>query len=339
MDATSRRAFPLDSRTVWVEQQIIQQVLIPRDNMVLGPGEYTPKILERNISTPALGKFRTPADSFRPFSSSTSRSRNGSPTRSPEMIRNVIDQVRRDSLDGSINTWNSSIAQSLASNRTEYTTIFHNHDDRNPFDPKNHFTETPDPYLSQDTIYAAKKHDGIVLLKNTLPFGPNDVPFGERNPTKPALPEYDVQYDSLQVRPTPKLGSFPISKRIHIPSEEEMKQSFKKLPNEEENSPSKLKPVQPNPSTSEIASKTGLSVFEIRCNLVPLPKLKTRAPPRLVLDDTCYRKARLAQPLILTPSVVKREARLNLFEKIPCIPRKHKSVEFVKRHSSPQRDI
>lgn len=333
MDVTSRRAFSLDSRTVWVEQQLINQVLLPKDNLVLGPGEYTPKIPERNVSTPSLGRYRTPADHFRPFKSSASGARSIGSSRSPD--RPHTTNARRDSVAaGSTVSLSSSIAQTLASNRSEFSTIYHNYDDRNPFDPKTHFTETPDPYLGQDTIFESKKHDGIVKLKNTLPFGPTDVPFGERNPTREALPDYEVNFDSIHFKPKPKFGKFPVSKRIHIPTEEEMKQSASHVDSQDSPSKVKLRPIQPAPSTSEIASQTGMSVFEIRCNLVPLPKLKTRAPPKLVLDDSCYRNSRIKQPVVLTPSVVKKQARLNLFEKIPCIPRAHRSVDFLKPSTS-----
>ena len=52
----------MDSRTVWVEQQHVGNSTIklcfPRENLPLGPGEYTPKYpaKELNVSTPYIGR-------------------------------------------------------------------------------------------------------------------------------------------------------------------------------------------------------------------------------------------------------------------------------------------
>lgn len=316
MDSASRRAFGLDSRTVWVEQQIRHQVLLPRDNLVLGPAEYFPKPVDRNISTPSLGKYRSPADHFRPFKS-TSSVRSSSPSHSPNPGPRG---------EGSLS--------SIDDDRSDFMTIFHKHDERVPYDPKTQFAKTPGPYLGQDTPFESLKFDGKAKVKNVLPFGPDDVPFGERNATKPALPSYDVKYDSNYIRPTTRLGTFPISKRIYIPTKEDMKQALKQV--EQEHSPvDHENHFQPRPSTTDIAKKTGMSVFEIRCNLVPLPKLKTRAPPKLIFDDSSYRKKRLAKPMMLTRKELDREANVEVFSKLATIPRQHKSVEFSNFRHSP----
>ncbi len=304
MESASRRAFGLDSRAVWVEQQIRHQVLLPKDNLVLGPAEYFPKPIERNISTPLLGKYRSPADHFRPFKTRSVSSRSPSP---PHAEGSQISSIGDD--------------------RSDFMTIFHHHDDRVPYDPKTQFTKTPGPYLGQSTPLESLKHDGKVVVKKTLSFGPDDIPFGERNATKQALPSYDVNYDSSYIRPTTKLGTFPITKRIYIPTKEDMKRALKGA--QEQHEPiDNERHYQPRPSTSDIAFKTGLSVFEIRCNLVPLPKLRSRAAPKLIFDDSSYRNKRLSQPLMLTRKQLDKEAQVEVFSYLATIPRKHKSVEF-----------
>ena len=40
----SRRAFPLDGRTTWVESSVSKGYVISKDNRVLGPGEYNPSL-------------------------------------------------------------------------------------------------------------------------------------------------------------------------------------------------------------------------------------------------------------------------------------------------------
>lgn len=314
LDSSTRRAFPLDSRTVWVEQQIRHQVLLPKDNLPIGPAEYAPKLFERHVSTPVLGKYRGPADHFRGFHSSLSLSTPGQRSglsRSPE--RSV--------------------------ERKESVTIFHNHDQRDPLDPKLRFDPTPDPYLSHNSALSSKDVFGIHQVKDTLPFGPDDVPFGERNPIKKALPTYEVNYDSRQIRPNPKLTSFSKSKRIYIP-----KKGEKPFPgsHDEDDAADQGRSRSQSPimgrrgmsgsrsrsPLNQSQSLENMSVFQMRCNLVVLPKLKTRRPPELRFNAASYRKDKRKMPILLTPKVVKEKAKVNLFKNILTIPRPHKSAAF-----------
>jgi len=70
-DNCTRRAFALDSRTTWVETRLDKNDFFTRiDNLPLGPGEYSPTIQNRHISTPSLAPSH-----FSPFKSSISRAR------------------------------------------------------------------------------------------------------------------------------------------------------------------------------------------------------------------------------------------------------------------------
>ena len=71
----SKRAFALDSRTVWVEQANVKGMLLPIENSSLGPAEYSPHMIPqmtKHVGTPSLGKRGKP-DNFHPFRSSVSR--------------------------------------------------------------------------------------------------------------------------------------------------------------------------------------------------------------------------------------------------------------------------
>ena len=305
MDSSTRRAFPLDSRTVWIEQQIIHQVLIPKDNLPIGPAEYSPKILERHITTPVLGKFRGPADHFRNFHSGSS-------------IRSLSPQSRR------------SASPKIREERSDHATIFHDHDIRQPLDPKLRFCATPGPYLSQNPALSSTSVHGVDEVHNTSDFGHNDIPFGQRLPTKKALPDYEVNYDSLQVRKAPTLTTIPKSKRIYIPKkgdppcplEGEHRVIERERPRSSSPKRSQSPPFQPNKSMGE------MSVLEWRCSLVKLPKLKTRAPPKIHFLTESYKREKKKMPVMLTPKVVKEKARVNLFDHILAIPRSHRSTAY-----------
>ena len=364
-----------------MEQQLVRgSTIVPKDNLVIGPSEYDVKIPQRHISTPVLGKH---GGHFSPFKSKLSvRTPNGGSSRpfsrgsSPPKSASY---PKRNSLD----------------NR-EFNTVYHSHDERQPFDPKSNVTPTPGPYLGQNEMLKKIDQDGTHATKKTVHYDSKYVPFGERNLTKKALPEYDVQHDSLQVRPTPKLTSFSTDKRIYIPLGEATKKGKKKgkkkkkaavgnlgdtssqeegdegneRPNEYEGEQghgavrhaghsyygiqqgSNLSSISPGGAYSPRRQQRspqgsvprgmafnqgklleGVSLFQLRCSSVPLPRLKYRSPPMLSFDASSYRSAG-SKPLDLTPKIVQREARLNLFDKYYVIPRQHKSTQLGKKPST-----
>jgi hypothetical protein len=305
MDSSSRRAFGLDSRTVWVEQQLVRDVLMPRDNLPLGPGEYHSKIPERHISTPKLGKFRGAADHFLSFKSDLQIATPSNKSNGPYSIRNDEDLAQ-------------SFLQKSPSNRgdlvrSEFSTIFHDHDVRQPLDPSKRFCDTPGSYLSHDPLLRSVAHDGV---KNTsrIHFGPDDIPFGERNEYRTALPEYEVKYDSKHIKPVAPLGSFSRNKRV-------IKIGTTSYCDQHE------VPVARSPKRGGLSEQ--MSVYELRCSLVPLPKLKTRRPEQLSFDASSYRTAKTKEPLDLHPTAINRVASVHLFDGLVSIPRKHVSVGFT----------
>lgn len=293
LDNSSRRAFSLDSRTVWVEQQLVHQCLLPRDNLPLGPGEYSPSLFSRHVSTPVLGKMRQPVDALRyngGSRSSTSPARSGTPTSRPTTA-------------------------TTATSEAEFKTIYHFNEERQPLDPKLRHTETPGPTIKPDDALQFTSSMGISKVHQTVHMDTVPSPDG-RFPIKPALVPYDVNYDSLQVRPTPKYGSFSKNKRIYIP----LAENQEPLEQTAAAQPSISIEVDSPPRDRQFRSIT-----EERCALVRLPKLKTRAPPVLVLHDSSYKRERLSKPLDLTPSLVNKQAYVHLFDRYLSIPRNHKS--------------
>lgn len=300
-DTNSRRAFPLDSRTVWVEQRLVRDILLPRDNFVLGPGEYSPQVIERHVSTPSLGKYRGVADHFMPFRSKTSTANRG------------IEQQR-----------------------SEYTTIFHEHDVRQPIDPKRRYAATPGPQIGQQPILRAVGIDGVREAR-AIHFGKSQA----SSPVKKALPDYDVNYDSEFIKPkTQYVKIMREQNNSRRRGTRNTGASFDEQDRERSASPkhhhySHHRANSPlTPSNGKIGNARSLdsgsssSVFQERMNSVAMPKVKTRKFPQLIFNDSSYKSIRLKAPLDLSPQLVNKEAKISPFKNIVAIPRQHKSNKF-----------
>jgi hypothetical protein len=83
-----------------------------------------------------------------------------------------------------------------------------------------------------------------------------------------------------------------------------------------------------NDDDSELSLKDKYYSNSSKAKLVKLPKLKTKKLPDLTLIDNSYQNNRIIVN-DLTPSYIKKEAKINLFSKIETIPRKHFSTKFV----------
>lgn len=314
----TRRAFPLDSRTVWVEQVLVNESLVPKDNLPLGPGEYNSKILENHISTPSLGSRRV--EHFSPFISRVS-------VRTPQDASHNISSSASMSQISSLATKNA-----FSPTRSDFTTIFHEHDIRQPLDPNRRFCVTPGSYCGPESLLRHVNTDGIQETKR-IHFGSNTVPFGERNKYKMAGPTYDIKFDSLQVRPKLKFGPFLKSARVLKLGNEcsdDRRTSTSPCSRSSQGSPSSFRN-----NNSEV--KTFSNSY--RAALVPLPKLKSKAPKPILFDASSYtNKHSRLDVHDLTPSYIKKEARIELFSSIVKIPRKHVSTPFESRIRRQLRD-
>jgi hypothetical protein len=304
VDSGTRRAFALDSRAVWIEQQIRHQILLPKDNLAIGPAEYSPTSFRRHVSTPLLGKYNGPADHFRSFQSSAQlHTPAGSRQKSMRS-----EKVFNDNCEHS-----------------DFRTIFHSHDTRNPLDPKLRFCQTPGPYLTHGSALETVSVDGIQSVKDTVRFGRKDIPFGARNPLRQALPDYDVNFDSKLLRPQPRLTSFSKSKRETLPARKSADSEGTVVNDTRASSSSRPRSRSPLHHTG---STENMSVFQQRCSMVVLPKLRTRKPPTLIFDSSSYRRSKSKMPDLLTPNVVKKKAKVDLFHHLLAIPKQHRSAQF-----------
>ena len=56
----------MDSRTVWVEQQIVMNSIVSKDNLFVGPMDYNPKIQKRHVPVTTIARPKT-VDTFHPY--------------------------------------------------------------------------------------------------------------------------------------------------------------------------------------------------------------------------------------------------------------------------------
>lgn len=203
----SRRAYPLDGRTTWVESDMAKGYVVSKDNRVLGPGEYTPGLTTqhtKHVSAPSIGGSRGIADHFHPFKSMLSTRTPGNANRQGGFGgAGSVGQNSMVSFEDASYFAEQAPAYSIAndisryhhSNKHEGTTIFHEHDRRIALDPNLRSTITPGPgkykTWSNNPLRSVSHHAGLKELNRTVNMGPDDIPFGERMDVRPALPDYD----------------------------------------------------------------------------------------------------------------------------------------------------
>lgn len=217
----SRRAYPLNSRTSWVEQRHHKGSLVYAENRVLGPGEYSPQKVgtqARHISSPTLAQRtrlpqygRAEARSIDPYDPFNSRL---SLDRETHLLHHGKDRGAGSYTivdDVALSKHGVSFYE-----RQESATVFHDHDRRVGLDPNRRFCRNEGPAgqgLAHDSLLFAHTTSGVQVPAK-VSFGPEDVPFGERGgPVKPALPTYFPNYDSPVVRKSLHLNKIHQSDR------------------------------------------------------------------------------------------------------------------------------
>ena len=191
-----QRAFPLDSRTVWVEQQIVMNGIVSRDNLYVGPMDYNPKIPEKHIPTPTIARPKT-VDTFHPYKGNcggtVGLSKRGSGKLKTKKKKSQYMEPLGD------------IRGTFGDSRSEYATPFSDHDKRMPIDPSRRYyiTDTPslpiDPFLHSryhcDGARGPAKVGGLICQDRT-----------ERMRAKPAMPQSDSVYNT----DTPLVNKRPV---------------------------------------------------------------------------------------------------------------------------------
>jgi hypothetical protein len=253
---SSKRAFPLESRAVWVEQQIVRSCILPRDNLYIGPGEYDIRPPTSHIASPVM-KAPYTADDFHPFRGNTAgstRSYRGKQKR-PYTISNDFG--------------------GLSASRVEFASVFHDHDQRMALDPSNRHYISQAPMLPPDNFMDAYLHDGnkkpaaVIMEKQKY----------QRPPIVLANPDANPNFNTEAVMPRQKLGVIPKAERKPVfPGYEDFS-----IPEREATSP-----VRPPSNKSTFKPKRTHKFPE------PLPKIqfdascyqKTRKPPPVALTPT-----------------------------------------------------
>jgi len=339
-DEVSRRAFALDSRTVWVEQQIVKDMIISSENASLGPGEYKPGLrpeMTRHISTPSLGR-RSMADHFHPFRSSISRG-GGSPT---GKIRGGVMTPYSITAEGSMDSLGSLGARSSASR--ESATIFNDHDRRQPYRLR---AETPGSYLGPEDILNPTHFDrGVTPVTSvTFPKAPLDI-----CPITKAGPSYLYSVDPIKKSlQTPRIFpgerfSYNIKREQKVPRME-VEIPFSKPPITSFRSRLKDKHITVATPSSMVAqhqserlemqsrdqSMDQVQIQKQRQEQIipepsPIKKVKlssrtSRYGGALKFDASSYNKYRKPPPETLSPSIITKRAGANLFQNILTVRR------------------
>lgn len=284
------RAFGLDTRSAWIESQHCTEasIVVSKDNLSIGPGEYSPVILERHICTPSVGGARNIGDNLNPYSFGSRSRINSRSSQRPGSDYSIVLDSRGTWID-----------------RSSETTTFHEHDRRQPLDPYRRFERSdssgllhggPTEYV---TIFGPHK-------VKRVNFGHNDIPFGERNETRLALPTYAIKYDSAMIKKKTQLGVIPRSKRTTI---------FDSLPDAE--------PVDPSPPKLEqVVEKTAPSPPS------PQRKITFKKTEEPHFDASCYTSTKKSLPVDLSPGYIRSQVRSNMFGGVLTVPRLHASKQL-----------
>ena len=210
----------------------------------------------------------------------------------------------------------------------EYKTIFHDHNERNPLDPHNRRTATAGCSLAPSNVSEGSVlYDGTHHIK-TLPFGPSNIPFGERCPSKIALNDYEVN-DTI-LHPRVRLGCKVSEERFKFTSNRKYHDMIPRSPQDK-------RPWR-NCETSEkfLKHKEFLEECDDTSH-VGMQKGRTKlkhGKPKVSLDTSSYKRSRRALGNVcaygnlpsLDPTSINKQIRSNPFHNILTMPRAHGST-------------
>jgi hypothetical protein len=273
----------LDSRTVWVEQQISKSCIFPRENLYLGPGEYDPHLPESHVASPIIRPSCVSAGNDHPLRSHGAHQKTDR-KRTPYQLSTDLG--------------------GLSCSRSEFASLFHDHDQRIAIDPSRRYYVSQQPFLPQDNFLAPILHDGRKKPGGSV-IASQEY---QRPPLKIALPEYDPQYDSSQLGHQPKYGSVPKTQRPELfgtPVDYSLPEGTVCQ---------RAKTPAKNNSFTPIRRKV-----KTPTPLKSVPKLST------VFNTSCYDSRRKAAPPTLTPSYVNQQARVKVFSQAVLRPQSYQS--------------
>ena len=333
-NVNSRRAYPLGSRASWVEQQLHHGQAVHVENRVLGPAEYNPKRAnEKHVGSPSLAQrsrltaYGRQLDAFNPFDSALSIDRDGGAHMTQQLATST------NASPGSYTIVDDVLKLKRGERgfyeRTEAATIFHDHDRRQGLDPHRRFCPTPDLGLSHDSLLLVHTTSGVQSPSKVV-FGPDDIPFGERCPVKPAGPVYNPDYDSKQLKRTVKLSKIsPTERKTYVDL-----QIQRNLRESEERRTDSAPSSSTQVLGSTISSTPGLGTHRANkpapapaASPIRMPILRTRKPPQLHFDASCYR-AMAPEQVELNPRSISRLARVGIFNELLAQKREYDSSKM-----------
>lgn len=286
-----------------MEQQLFHDTLLPKEIIPIGPAAYYSKPVERNISTPYIGRKPIGNENF------SNDLLNGSQ-------HNFSSSINpSNSFSSSLGFRPSTSMSTFEPEREihEYSTVFHGNDRRNPYDPKGRYCETSGPDLSPDSFLNPVTISG----KSTVKLGT----FSREKSidrVRESTPSYDVSLSDNIMKNKAKMTSFSKSKRIYIPlrnrpltSSSSSSTVFNSFGFQKENenyifgegshcsndsfnihsSSSLLKDSTSFPNFfhsqyhEEEKEEIPMSITQARCKLVKYPKLKFRSKSNVLCVD------------------------------------------------------
>jgi hypothetical protein len=194
----------------------------------------------------------------------------------------------------------------LSCSRTEYASLFHDHDQRLAIDPSRRYYITQRPFLPQDNFLTPLFHDGKKKPSGSVILSEEY----QRPPQRTALPDYDPQYDSSQLGHQPKYGSIPKTRRPELFGN----------PIDYSLSEEAMCPRSKTPS-----SKNSFTPIRRKVKTPTPLKAKTAAKISVTFNTACYDSIRKPAPPTLSPSYVNQQARVKVFSHTVLKPQSYQS--------------
>lgn len=284
----TRRAFALDSRTVWVEQQIVMNGIVSKDNLFVGPMDYDPHIPERHVPVTTIARPKT-VDTFHPYRGNTGGSaglsKRGSGKLKTKKKKKSDYQEPLGDIRGTLG----------ANSRSEYVTPFSDHDKRMPIDPSRRYYITDKPALPVDPFLHSRFHcDGARgPVQSGSVIGKDNT---ERLRVKPAMPQSDSVYHT----DTPLVNKRPIHGKIYP-------EAVTKNP------PQKYDKASQEARAEKKAEEEAKGVVAGH-KTVERPPMRLRKQPVLEFDASCYQLNKKEGGVNMTPQLSKNKAKVNVFQ-------------------------
>lgn len=131
--------------------------IVSKDNLFVSPLDYDPKIVERHVPTTTIARPRT-VDTFHPYRGNSGGTNNLNSKRGSGKLKlnnTTGTPKKKSSYKESLGDIRGTLG---ADSRSEYVSVFSDHDKRMPLDPSRRFYITDTPALPADPFLAKHMH-------------------------------------------------------------------------------------------------------------------------------------------------------------------------------------